>query len=473
MATETLTRPNELYEITDQGVLNVFLHRGQVQAWNSTARFVVVTAGTQSGKTSFGPLWLEREIRKEGPGDYLIVTPTFQLLDLKALPEFRRYFEEIMQYGRYLASPRRHFVFSPEGEIRMFGSMQKVRTKIWFGYADDPESLESATIKAAWLDEAGQKKFKLASWYAILRRLSLAQGRVLLTTTPYNLGWLYLKLFLPYARGESEGEIEVVNFRSIDNPLFPIEEYERAKADLPPWMFSMLYDGLFVRPAGVIYDNFDRERHVVPRMPIPSYWKRFVGLDFGARNTVAVFYAEEPRHDPRMNPVYYLYKTYKGSNRTAKQHVRAMLGADLPEGHPMREPRVPQAVGGSASEIDYRNEYRAAGLPVMEPVIREVEVGIERVYGAHARNEILVFDDQEEYLEQKQTYSRETDNVGNVLETIEDKHAFHFMDAERYVIGWKIGARQGGTKSIDRNATKREDEDAPFDIHGNPNPLYR
>ena len=43
---------------------------------------------------------------------------------------------------------------------------------MYFGHANDPDSLESATAKAAWLDEAAQNKFKLDSWEAILRRLS-------------------------------------------------------------------------------------------------------------------------------------------------------------------------------------------------------------------------------------------------------------------------------------------------------------
>src|SRR5512140_626244 len=51
-------------------------HPGQLQAWNSTARFIAVLAGAQGGKTSFGPHWLLREIVRCGPGDYLIVTPS-------------------------------------------------------------------------------------------------------------------------------------------------------------------------------------------------------------------------------------------------------------------------------------------------------------------------------------------------------------------------------------------------------------
>src|SRR5918997_5523944 len=95
----------DLIETTDDGRLRLHMHPGQLQAWESLKRFVVVLAGTQGGKTSFGPHWLYREIQRQGPGDYMVVTPTFQLLELKALPEFKKLFESLLRLGRYVASP--------------------------------------------------------------------------------------------------------------------------------------------------------------------------------------------------------------------------------------------------------------------------------------------------------------------------------------------------------------------------------
>ena len=165
------------------------LHRGQLRAWESAKRFVLVLAGTQSGKTSFGPVWLWREIQRCGPGDYLVVTPTYPLLVKKALPEFLRLFKRRLRLGDY-QSQQKVFTFDQGGERRAFGATQEEPTQIFFGHATDPESLESATAKGAWLDEAGQKKFRLGSWEAVQRRLSIHEGRALLTTTPYDLGWL-------------------------------------------------------------------------------------------------------------------------------------------------------------------------------------------------------------------------------------------------------------------------------------------
>lgn len=415
---------NDLVELLPGGRMRLHFHPGQKRAWASERRFVCVLAGTQGGKTSFGPHWLYREITRRGPGDYMVVTPTFPLLEMKALPEFLRLFQQQLQLGRYVASPVRKFTFSAAGGKRTFGrdyDAKKQPTQIFFGYAADPESLESATAKAAWLDEAGQKKFKLASWQAILRRLSLAEGRVLITTTPYSLGWLKQELWDKWKSGASK-DVDVVRFESIANPMFPRAEYQAARERLPAWKFDLFYRAMFTRPAGLIYDSFDEATHKVPRFTLPASWPRYLGLDFGGVNTAGMFYAQEPGTGR-----LYGYREYLAGGRTAEEHAKELLKG---------EPMVPQCVGGSKSEGQWRREFQKAGLPVRAPTITEVEVGIDRVYGWHKADRLFVFDDLAGYLEQKQTYSRELDENDQPTEAIEDKETYHLMDAERYILGW-------------------------------------
>lgn len=412
---------NDLYQVTTDGAMELHFHANQWRAWDSEKRFILVLAGTQGGKTSFGPHWLYREICWRGAGDYMVVTPTYPLLEKKALPEFRRVFEHTLGLGTYVGGSLKTFTFSEEGDLRTFGKRQEKRTTVMFGHAQDPDSLESSTAKAAWLDEAGQKKFRLGSWEAILRRLSIHMGRVLITTTPYNLGWLKQKLWDEWKAAQQQHvDIDVINFRSIDNPAFPRAEYDRARRDLPRWKFDMFYNAKFTRPAGLIYDNFNEVDHIIPRFAIPDDWPRYLGLDFGGVNTAGMFYAKEPGTNR-----LFAYREYKAGGRTAKEHV-----AELLKGEPYR----PAAVGGAKSEQQWRNEFAQAGLAVQEPPISDVEVGIDRVYGCHARNEIIVFDDLAQYLDEKMSYSRELDEMGEPTEKIEDKNEYHLMDAERYAI---------------------------------------
>ncbi|KKL88239.1 hypothetical protein LCGC14_1926720, partial [marine sediment metagenome] len=198
-------------------------------------------------------------------------------------------------------------------------------------------------------------------------------------------------------------------------------EWDRAKRDLPRWKFDLYYRGVPTRPAGLIYENFDEDEQTRTRFKIPDDWPRYIGLDFGGVNTAALFYARRPGEK-----TLYLYHEYKAGHRTAEQHVRSIL-----EGEPM--PRL--CVGGSKSEDQWRQEFRAAGLMIEGPDISDVEVGLDRVFGFHARQEVIVFDDLAGYLEEKATYARKLDDMGQPIETIEDKNSFHFMDAERYVLG--------------------------------------
>lgn len=425
------TTSRDFLEVDDSGRLEVNLHRGQAKAWRSKKRFVSVIAGTQSGKTCFGPIWLKRELKRCGPGDYLVVSPTYKLLLRKALPEFQRMFDrEKDAYVPVGTLNKSDWVFNVDdaGERRLFGSTQDADTKIFFGSADDPDSLESATAKAAWLDEAGQRKFKLGSWEAILRRLGLHEGRALITTTPYNLGWLKKKIWDPWEEADRDHpDIDVVRFRSVDNPVFPRSEWERAKRDLPTWKFNLYYRAIFTRPAGLIYSDFDPEEHTCPRFDIPKGWPRYVGVDFGGVNTAAVFYARDPESGR-----LYAYREYWEGGKTAEEHVEAMLNRDDGPEDPEPMPRL--AAGGSASEDQMRREYRSGGLPLKSPDVDSVEVGIDRVIGFHKRDELIVFDDLDHYLDQKETYSRKLDDDGEPTEEIEDKSEFHLMDAERYVL---------------------------------------
>lgn len=419
-ASQTRQR-TDLYTVTPDGRLQLHLHRGQWRAWQSTANIVAVVAGTQSGKTAFAPLWLWREIQQRGPGDYALVTPTFPLLELKALPEFRRLFEDVLALGKYTGSPVRKFVFSPTGQRRMFGTASLVHTQVFFGYAQNPDSLESATYKGVVADEAGQRMFKRESHEALSRRRSIHDARELITTTPYsNFGWLKTEVFDRHRAGDPR--VDLIQFASIMNPAFPRAVYEEARAKLPRWKFDLFYRGILTRPPGLIYDSFDPDRHTCPRFALPDAWPRYLGLDFGGVNTVGVLYAQEPRTGK-----LYLYRTYKAGGLTAKAHAQALLAG---------EPLVPLCVGGSKSEGQWRDEFRAGGLPVREPDISEVEVGINRVYGAHTAGQIVVFDDLLDYLEEKESYSREVGPDGEPTEQIDDKSSYHHMDAERYIVGW-------------------------------------
>ncbi len=439
----------ELYQLNN-GKLRIELHPGQTRAWDSIARFVAIIAGTQSGKTSFVPIWLQREIQNCGNGDYLAATATYDLFKLKFLPEMRRFFEGMFGWS-YFVSDR---VFHSPESISIKGMPTMPAKRIILRSAEAQGGLESASIEAAALDEFGYPSVKVDAWEAVQRRLSLSEGRALFSTTPYNMGYLKTEVYDRWKAGDPD--FDIINFKSTMNPAFPREEYERMKRKMPLWKFRMFYDGIFEKPAGIIYDTFGAA-DVCPRFRIPDKWQRYLGLDFGGVNMVGNFYAEEPGTGK-----FYLYRTYKEPKKTAADHVTGLLRG---------EPMIPITVGGAPSEGQWRMEFRAGGLPVKEPPIKDVEVGIDRVYEAHKEHSIIVFEDLLGYLEEIRTYSRKVDeSTGEPTEEIENKDDFHYMDADRYIFSF-IKRKGMGTKTsmidwykpitrnvIDQTPDRTEDE---------------
>ena len=409
------------------GKAELRLHPGQVRAWDSEKRFVTVLAGSQSGKTSWGSWWLWREIQRKGPGDYLAVTSTFPLLKLKMLPEFLRVFKTTLNLGRWYAADKIFELANPKTGKMAEKSTDPMWGRVIFGSAKNADSLESATAKAAWLDEVGQDQFRIDSWEAVLRRLSLARGRCLLTTTLYNLGWLRRELYLPTINGMRD-DVDIIQFKSIDNPTFPLEEYERARRDLPLWKFKMFYEGEYARPAGMIYDAFDENLCVIDPFDIPSQWPIHVGIDFGGVHTAAIFTAENPD-----NGALYHFAEYLEGGKSIKQHAEAFrkIAGDRPLFW----------VGGAAPEDQWRAEFREHGIPVIPPPVSEVEVGIARVYSYHKNNQIFVFRHLKKYLDEKQSYARKLNDLNEPTEEIENKNDFHMLDAERVLVSMLFSMR--------------------------------
>ena len=289
--------------------------------------------------------------------------------------------------------------------------------KVYLGSADNPDSLQGAALKGFWLDEAGL--MRLLAFQTALQRVSMLQGQVLLTTTPYDLGWLKTEV---NDKADNK-QIVVRRWRSIDRPGFPMESYNEMRERLPYWRFAMLYDAIFERPAGLIYGAFNEATCVIPCFPLPATWPRYVGHDFGGANPAAMFYAQDPS-----TGYFYAYHEYlPGAGRSTHDHVEEFK--KIVSGTP-----VIKRAGGSHQEDEIRQGYTAHGWPIQEPKIHNVEEGINRVIGLHQLNKLFVFNDLTNYLDEKRSYSRKLNENYEATEKIEDKARFHLMDAERYIL---------------------------------------
>ncbi len=399
------------------------MHPGQLRTWNSLRRFVFMLAGTQGGKTSFGPWWLYREIYDKavgkGPGDYLAVTSSFDLFKLKMLPEMRTVFERLLKVGRYWAGDMVIELRDPSsGKFWAKQASDPMWGRIVLRSAASEGGLESSTAKAAWLDEVGQEGFRLEAWEAILRRLSIHQGRLLATTTLYSVGWLKQQVYDRWLSGDPN--FDIIQFTSILNPLFPREEYERAEQTLPTWKFRMFYKGEFDRPPGLIYSDYDESIHLVHKpFIIPPQWPRYVGLDPGSVNEWGVWVAEDPS-----THTYFIYRETELGYLTSSEKAEKLLA--LAKGE-----NVVKWVGGNLSEHQYRRDLQDNGVYVEAPPFGEVEIGIDRIISLFRQKRLFVFD-LPGLRDELGTYSRKLDQQGQITQEIRDKNAYHRLDSLRY-----------------------------------------
>ncbi len=466
-----IKRP-QLVEITPEGEVQLHFHEGQSLTWESKARFIAMLAGTQGGKTSFAPWWLNREINaafelmrsmgqdlSKGLGDFLAVTSTYDLFKLAMLPALRNLFEDILHIGHYWAGDRIMELSEnlvPYGKFwaRDVGSKDApMFGRIILRSAEAESGLEAATIKAAWLDEVGQPEFTLGAWEAVLRRLAINQGRALLTTTIYNLGWLKQEVYDKWMAGDSN--FDVIQYDSTTNPGFPREEFERARSAMPTWKFNMFYRGLFTRPEGMVYSSFDEQACVIEPFTIPEDWQMLVGHDFGSNNPAQLIYA----YDPGMG-LFYLVQELKPGGMSVQGQVSQLKR--VTKGHYVLMRR-----GGSHQEVGERGNYTQQGWPIAEPTVRSVTVGIERVFALHRRNAIMVFNTCKGYLNEKLSYSYKLAPGYGATDEIENKSRYHYMDAERYILSGffdRVGSRMpnqkhsgnfGGDKSEDKRRPRR------------------
>jgi hypothetical protein len=417
----------------------VKFHWGQALAYNSIRRRIAMIAGTQGGKTSFGPWWLWKEIRVNGGGDYLAVTSSYDLFKLKMLPTMLEVFEDILGIGRYWTGDRILELAHPTDGFLAKKSQDVMWGRVILRSAESAGGLESATAQAAWLDEAGQDNFRVLAWRAIKRRLALKQGKILFTTTLYNLGWLEREIMSPaeekgvtkkyrVGAGEllltdsEEADTVLIQFDSVVNPEYPMEEFEEARNSLPEDEFEMQYRGRVSSLRTLIYDCFDARRDVVEEFEIPGNWKRWLGMDFGGTNMAGIFFAEDP-----VSGVMYGYRLYSEGKLSVQEHVNKLNSLEDVEFI---------AFGGDTSEDHWRKEFGRAGLWINKPPGIGVDVGIQRVYAAKKKGLVKYFEDMWPIIDENQRYKRKTDENGNVTDEIQAKKSFHFLDAERYIISY-------------------------------------
>jgi len=346
------------------------------------------------------------ESTEQGPGDYLIVAPTYKILQQSTLQKF----QEIAPRGWGVLN-------KAESTFRSYNGCT-----FFLRSADKPESIEGITAKAIWADEASLMKPLI--WVMMQGRVSRTQGRILMTFTPISLNWIYREIEDDKKRKkeavqegvdpDSVSDIDFIRFASVESPYFPREEYERAKRTLSTHTFNLRYAGIFDKPEGLIYPDF-QDYMVVQPFAIPTEWRSAGGIDFGQANP---FVAGKGAIDPKTD-VLYIYDEYYMAGKIYDYHQN-YLSKDITY---FADPSGKQDI----------EELRARDFDIQE-ANNDVRTGIDAVTARVKTDRLKIFVNCFNTIDEFSLYQRERNRTTGEWYDKPLKQNDHCMDMLRYMI---------------------------------------
>lgn len=391
--------------------IQIELHQKQFDAFHSDKRFIACIAGVQGGKTFLGALKTAHSIEQYPNDDQAIIAPTYKILQQSTLPKFF----EIAPYLRKYWKQQQSLIEIPRGKDAS-GNLKF--QNIYIRSTDNPLALEGMTLKFAWMDEAGQ--MKPDAWLFMQARVAIKRGQIFITTTPYNMGWLYLEFYKP-CRERKPGyeDFQVYTWASIDNPFFPKDEFERVKKTLDPKTFARRYLGEFTKMEGLVYELQDFQ--IIEPRPIEGVYT-VAGVDFGWNNPAAIGVIREDR-DSR----FYLVDEYYQKEKTTAEIIE--------KAKQLREKWGINKFYCDSAEPDRIEEFNRQGL-YAETAIKDITPGISRVAQLIRENRFFVFSTCINALQEFETYHypEKDGDKDNKKDDAPTKKDDHLMDAIRYAL---------------------------------------
>lgn len=386
----TITKPRQ-----------IALHKKQWESVISPKRFTIAMAGGQSGKTVGAGLWELNEMNKGygKEGDYLIAVPSYKIWEQGT----KRKFEFVLPQGITKYNDNR--------KVYQFNNGQELFVRS----TDDIQSIESMTLRAIWADEFGQMKDGV--WEKFQERLAICRGRFFASTKYYfNFPWFKHKIYDPYREGKLK-DVNIVQWKSIDSPFYPREEYERAKASLSPEMFAIAYEGKVATMQGLVYKDFTAD-HIINPIGFMSNYTILIGMDFGfASRNVAIFIM-------KIGDDYIIFDEIYEQN--------LLMGDFAKEINLIMQGRKGSFIGDKSASQEIA-EMINLGIPVMPYDNSDVGLGIRKITMLLRQGRLKVCRNCVHTIKEFESYHYKEDDTDTVVKLVD-----HAMDGTRYGLSEEV-----------------------------------
>ena len=214
--------------------INVELHPAQLDIFNSTKRFKVVSAGRRFGKSRLAAWILLIKALQSDSKDVFYIGPTFQQA------------KDIMWN---MLKELGHDVIQDAYENTARLTLVNGR-KIYLKGSDRPDSLRGVGLAYVVLDEYASMKPNV--WEQIIRpTLADVKGGAMFIGTPAGKNHFY-DLYTEALKDDDE-EWQAFSFNSTDNPYIPEDEIEAAKRSMSSMSFRQEFEASFETFSGGIF----------------------------------------------------------------------------------------------------------------------------------------------------------------------------------------------------------------------------
>ena len=363
----------------------------QKKVFFSKKEIILFVGGTGTGKTWLAARWVILKALKDS-GEYLLISPSLKLMKRTLWKEVKKVLKE---WGIPFEKNEQDMIISLLNGSKLYGIS-----------ADNPDRMEGVHAKGAVYDEAGQVD-KREVFETAYRRLRFYGGQLLITTTPYRWNWLK-KIYDKAKLGDEN--IELITAKTIENPYYPREEIEKAKKEMPEWRFRMFYEGVFTKPLGLIYTDYE----LVQAFEIPRNWIKIRGLDFGFNHPTAVIWlAKSPEG------IWYAYKEFKKSEITLDELYEMLKKENIPT---YADPEMKQGI----------ETLKRRGLDI-RTAKKDVLPGILFVQSLFKQKKLKIFANLTNTIDELSSYSWKLDaNEQPIDEPV--KQNDDLLDALRYAL---------------------------------------
>lgn len=363
-----------------------------------------------------------------------IIAPTHEIAVNVSLTKLKEVFEQL-DYGKFLGTWKykatEHKLYLSSGATVLIKS------------ATNPRSIEGFTADAIWADEAGQ--FADIIYSRMQDRVEKRQGRILITTTPYEFNWLYRDIWIPIKeKNQKVFRTELITWRTEDNFVrynyggkihtdyyYDKEWLREIKATSSPEEYKLRYEASYETPSNLIY-KLDREVDIRPRSTFPRMYNEvWQAFDYGFNHPMALL------DIGYVDGTYYIFDEFIMSGVPIlpdKDEQDSLSAKTIIEEHRFKYNIQLPCYGDQAAQAAMK-QLREAGIFMMNANKSDNSVwqGIWLLQGLFSQHRIVIAEECARLISQLRNYHRKTDSygvIGDVIYKVDDDGP----DALRYGI---------------------------------------